>query len=447
MDENKKQIIGNITIEQNVISALISDFDNCKDAFALLSADCFVNTFCRKIYGIIKNINNSGYNIDLVSIMAKTDSSEQADLINISSIHSCSWNVFRHVQILVEMKIRRQLLQLSSAIQTNALDMNFDIIDTERQIKETVNDMFNIGAVNVSTIDDEIDNVIKIINKNKNADGSIISGTGTGLTKLDDFTGGLQPTDLVVIAGETSQGKTSLALTIAKNAAMLYNAKVVFYSLEMSKTQLVARLIAQEAEVNSKSILTKSVSDDLCNHIINSTWKLSAANIFFDDTVSTRIDSILNSIRLMKRKCDINLVVVDYLQLVSCSERGLNREQQVATIARALKNIAKELNICVIILSQLRRDDNPRPSLNRLRDSGQIEEAADLILLTYRPEVYKREYEKPFHTYSPYGSAMIYVAKGRNTGTTQFIVSFKDKYTLFSDYIATDYEPVNNDPF
>ncbi|MDR2065716.1 MAG: AAA family ATPase [Prevotellaceae bacterium] len=446
MDENKKQIICNINIERTVISALINDFDGYNDVFTLLSADCFTDGFCRKIYETIKNISQSGCSIDLAGVLVKIDEAESVRLIEMCNIYA--FNILQHAQMLVEMKIRRELILLSSAIQKNALDMNFDISDTDRQIKETLNGMFNFGATNVSAIDEEIDNVIKIINRNKNVESNIISGTGTGLSEFDKFTGGLQPSDLVVIAGETSQGKTSLALTIAKNAAMNFGAKVVFYSLEMSKTQLVARLMSQEAEVSGKKILTGSISDELCNHIVNSTWKLASANIYFDDTASTRIDSILNSIKIMKRRYDINLVVVDYLQLISTSERGLNREQQVATIARALKNIAKELNICVIILSQLRRDDNPRPSLNRLRDSGQIEEAADLILLTYRPEVYKREYEKPFNTYSPYGTAMIYVAKGRNTGTTQFVVSFKDKYTLFSDYIPTeDYNQTNRHPF
>ncbi|MDR2293353.1 MAG: AAA family ATPase [Prevotellaceae bacterium] len=437
----------NTNTENAVISALINDFDNCKEAFSLLSVDCFTNHFCLKVYDIIKNINNSGYNVDLVSVMAKMNNTELSDLISISEIQPNAWNVFRHAQILVEMNIRRQLLKLAATIQTNAVNLQYDIVDTEKLIKDKLNDMFNIGISTTSTINDEIDKVFKIIDKNKKVQGGIISGTGTGLTELDRFTGGLQPSDLVIIAGETSQGKTSLALTIAKNAAMDFGAKVVFYSLEMSNTQLAARLMAQEAEVNSKKILTAALSDDLHAHIANSTWKLSAANIFFDDTVSTKIDSILNSIRLMKRSCNINLVVIDYLQLVSSSERGMNREQQVARIAQALKNIAKELNICVILLSQLRRDDNPRPTIHRLRDSGQIEEAADLILLAYRPEVYNREYDKPFQNYSPYGSAMIYVAKGRNTGITQFVVSFKDKYTLFADYIPTDYVPTNKDPF
>ena len=222
---------------------------------------------------------------------------------------------------------------------------------------------------------------------------------------------------------------------------MQFGTKVVFYSLEMSNIQLTARLISQETEVNSKRILSYPLSDETIRHISDSTWKLANAQIFFDNSACTNIGSILRSIRTMKQRHDIDMAVIDYLGLITSSERGQNREQQIAGIARALKNIAKELNICVIVLSQLHRSPSPEPTINRLRDSGQIEEAADIIMFAYCPENYGREYSHEFKSYSPVGTALIDIAKGRNLGTKKFIVSFKKENTLFEDYSGGDYTP------
>jgi replicative DNA helicase len=187
------------------------------------------------------------------------------------------------------------------------------------------------------------------------------------------------------------------------------------------------------------------------DYISLKTAKLSDCDIYFDDGSNTKIDSILRSVRSMHKRYGINVVVVDYLQLVSSDGKGMNREQQIANIARSLKNIAKDLNICVIVLSQLNRNtatQSHKPALSRLRDSGQIEEAADIVMFCYRPEKYGlKKYDNPFERYEVENTALIDIAKGRNIGTHQFVISFNPKYTLFSDYSGGMYKNDSNPTF
>jgi replicative DNA helicase len=335
--------------------------------------------------------------------------------------------------------MRRELIRLSDYIRTNSYNKNNDVFNIIDYVQATCQKMYVFENSSVTTINESIDGVFEVIDKNRQSKQSLI-GTGTGISKFDEFSGGLQSSDLIVIAGETSQGKTSLALTMAKNAAMNFNAKVVFYSLEMSKIQLTARLMAQETEVNSKRILVYPLNDETVKRISEKTWKLAGSSIYFDDNISTNAESIYRSIRMMSKKYGINIVVIDYLQLMS-GDKSSTKEQQTGAIVNTLKSIAKDLNICVILLSQLSRSDSPEPSLRRLRDSGQIEQAADIVIFTYRPEVYGREYPKEFREFTPYDTAMIDVAKGRNIGITRFIVSFKKETTLYYDYDGGYFNP------
>jgi replicative DNA helicase len=426
-------------IEECVIAALVIDYNECYEALLLLHEDCFYDDFCRKIFGIIKKLAKDGKTIDLATTGSKIEQKELSELIAITQRVASALNVLQHSKLLLELNIRRQLIDCAFALQNKAHDKFTPVDGIVGELQQRLQRMFDFGAANVTTVSSVIDDIFQIMHNNSTDDRKM-TGIMTGLTELDRFTGGLQPTDLVIIAGETSQGKTSLALTISKNAAMYYNVKVAYYSLEMSKTQLVARLMSQETEIQSKVILTQKIEAGLMQHITDRTWQLSAANIYFDDSSSTSLDSILRSIRMLNRRYGVTLVVIDFLQIIS-GAKGESREQEVAGIARSLKNLAKDLNICIIALSQLRRTNDHIPSLNRLRDSGQIEEAADTVIFTYCPEVYRIDsYKPPFENYSPYGTALIDIAKGRNTGTFQFIASFTRTYTLFKDYDSGHYE-------
>ena len=266
--------------------------------------------------------------------------------------------------------------------------------------------------------------------------GGVTTGTKTGMERFDEK-GGLQKSDLIIVAGETSQGKTSLALCMTRHA-IEDGAKVAFYSMEMTKEQLTARLLSAKTNIPANNILySGSLAPSEIRIIDEARGKLPGENLFFDDKSTSNIDSILLSIRMLKMQKDIDGAVVDYLQILNVNSRStsFSREQAMGDAARRFKNLAKELNIWIIALSQLSRDSNcPEPNLNRLRDSGQIGEAADVVILVYRAEYYNRAYPAPFDNKDDYptdGTAMIDVAKGRNIGTFKFFMGFNKNTTNF----------------
>ena len=241
--------------------------------------------------------------------------------------------------------------------------------------------------------------------------------------------------ELFIISDFVVTHNTSLAMNIATNAAM-QGARVAVYSMEMSRMQLAARMVSGESDVSSSSILYHRLSEAQYLSATEAANRLAVAKIFFDDRATSSMGNILASIRHLKRKENIDGAVVDYLQLLSLSQRsGSTDEQALAEYARQLKNIAKEFGIWVIALSQLNRDKlNPEPNNNRLRGSGQILEAADVVMLLYRPEVYNKDrYPEPFQYVKTEGTAMITISKGRNIGLMQFIVGFDARHTRFYD--------------
>ena len=258
-----------------------------------------------------------------------------------------------------------------------------------------------------------------------------LTGTPTGFEKIDVKSGGLQKSDLIIIAGETSQGKTSLAVSIMRNAAY-YGAKIAMYSMEMKKEQITARILSMESGVPANQIMYSRLTDSQIQAIDKGIGKVSGKGIYFDDRSTSNIDTIISSIRYMKLKFGIDGAIVDYLQILNVNMKGANKEQQMGDVARRLKNLAKELDIWIIALSQLNRDNiNPVPTLARLRDSGQIAEAADVVMLIYRPEVNKKSYPNEFSNVETRGTAMIDIAKGRNIGMLRLICGFNACTTCF----------------
>ena len=218
-------------------------------------------------------------------------------------------------------------------------------------------------------------------------------------------------------------------LSMVRNMA-LSGANMAIYSLEMKNVQLTARLLAMETGIPSNQILYSPLQNSQLDHFDRSINKILKTGLFFDDRSTSNIDTIIASIRSMKIKNKIEGAVIDYLQILNVNMKGVNKEQQMADVARRLKNLAKELDIWIIALSQLNRDSqNPVPNLNRLRDSGQIAEAADIVMFVYRPEVYIRKYPEPYSNVDTTGTAMIDIAKGRSIGIMKFICSFKKEVT------------------
>lgn len=289
-----------------------------------------------------------------------------------------------------------------------------------------INHFNDDNSLVLKSMNENVDDVFKIIEFH--ADGGELTGVPTGFIKLDGHTNGLQGGDLIIVAGETSQGKTSLALNIAYNSSESKN--VYVFSLEMMSSQITARAISLESGVSSHHILTGHMTRYEIESLKKCSDGVRSRKIFIDDH-ATKIDRIISNIRMMKAINGVDLVIIDYLQLISSSLMA-NKEQQVADISRRLKNLAKELNIPIILISQLNRDKmKPFPVLSRLRDSGQIEEAADMVIFIYRASYYDIiEYDDGTPAN---GKAMIIIAKGRNTGTGRFYLDFNEQLTKFSD--------------
>jgi replicative DNA helicase len=424
--------------EQYVIGSLLVDPTAYTLVSQYLDEDCFYDPMCRDIWKAVDNMGKQGMPIDVISVSAELNKQKSnvtaLDLMNISAQIASSAHVEYHAIRLQDLGRRRKLWVVGQQLSKVGLSEEILTADAHQEAIESIGGVFE-KADGVFTLDDAMNSLNEIMVKNATV-GGITTGTKTGMERFDEK-GGLQKSDLIIVAGETSQGKTSLALCMTRHA-IENGAKVAFYSMEMTKEQLTARLLSAKTNIPANNILySGSLAPSEIRMIDDARGKLPGENLFFDDKSTSNIDSILLSIRMLKMQKDIDGAVVDYLQILNVNSRStsFSREQAMGDAARRFKNLAKELNIWIIALSQLSRDSNcPEPNLNRLRDSGQIGEAADVVILVYRAEYYNRAYPAPFDNKDDYptdGTAMIDVAKGRNIGTFKFFMGFNKNTTNF----------------
>lgn len=424
--------------EQYVIGSLLVDPTAYTLVSQYLDEDCFYDPMCRDIWKAVDNMGKQGMPIDVISVSAELSKQKSnvtaLDLMNISAQIASSAHVEYHAIRLQDLGRRRKLWVVGQQLSKVGLSEEILTADAHQEAIECIGGVFE-KADGVFTLDDAMNSLNEIMVKNATV-GGVTTGTKTGMERFDEK-GGLQKSDLIIVAGETSQGKTSLALCMTRHA-IENGAKVAFYSMEMTKEQLTARLLSAKTNIPANNILySGSLAPSEIRMIDDARGKLPGENLFFDDKSTSNIDSILLSIRMLKMQKDIDGAVVDYLQILNVNSRStsFSREQAMGDAARRFKNLAKELNIWIIALSQLSRDSNcPEPNLNRLRDSGQIGEAADVVILVYRAEYYNRAYPAPFDNKDDYptdGTAMIDVAKGRNIGTFKFFMGFNKNTTNF----------------
>lgn len=424
--------------EQYVIGSLLVDPTAYTLVSQYLDEDCFYDPMCRDIWKAVDNMGKQGMPIDVISVSAELSKQKSnvtaLDLMNISAQIASSAHVEYHAIRLQDLGRRRKLWVVGQQLSKVGLSEEILTADAHQEAIESIGGVFE-KADGVFTLDDAMNSLNEIMVKNATV-GGVTTGTKTGMERFDEK-GGLQKSDLIIVAGETSQGKTSLALCMTRHA-IENGAKVAFYSMEMTKEQLTARLLSAKTNIPANNILySGSLAPSEIRMIDDARGKLPGENLFFDDKSTSNIDSILLSIRMLKLQKDIDGAVVDYLQILNVNSRStsFSREQAMGDAARRFKNLAKELNIWIIALSQLSRDSNcPEPNLNRLRDSGQIGEAADVVILVYRAEYYNRAYPAPFDNKDDYptdGTAMIDVAKGRNIGTFKFFMGFNKNTTNF----------------
>lgn len=434
-EEAEKLVLATIMTEKNALS----------DVRELLSVEAFYCQKHREIYKAALKIADRGDFPDIIAVMNEL----QKDGSNITpfELTSISSNSTPYLQqnaaLVFDKYKRRQFFEIGCYMQANCFSEENDIVDVLDEAKNRMDGIFSENDNSIFTMQDAIQGVYDNINRNMSG-ATEFTGFPTGFSEFDRRSGGLQTSDLIIIAADTSMGKTSLAIKIA----MSTGCPIAFYSMEMKKEQIAARMLSIESGVAANDILFSKLGNSQLEAIDKGVSRICDKLIYFDDKSTSGIESILASIRSMKVKYGIKGVVVDYLQILNVNMKGANKEQQMGDVSRRLKNIAKDLDIWVIALSQLSRDrDTPIPSLSRLRDSGQIAEAADVVMLIYRPEVYGKNYPDPFQNTSPSNTAMIDVAKGRNIGLMKFIVGFNKPTTNFYEMNEIPTCQTDDEPF
>lgn len=432
-----------IEIEEAVLGALILESDAIIEN--VVKSEWFYKEPHQVIVTQILALSKEGKNIDLLTVTQRLKEKNLLDTIGgavfITSLIrrvASGANIKQHLHIIQDKFVRREMIRVSHEIQRMSYDETKDVDDILAKFHSSTLGVMEYSEESIRDMRYATDLLWQRIKHNETV--TTLSGIPTGFRQLDKFTGGWQGTDLVVVAGETSQGKTSLVMNFALNAG-LAGKKGVIYSLEMSLMQLSARLVSSYCKVNSKRILFEPLMPIEMENVTNGIYALQDLPIYTDDNVNNSVDSICLSIRRMKLKFDIDFAVVDYLQNVR-EIGGKSEESSLGSITKSLKNLAKELNITIFAVSQLSRNrEKPQPTISRLRGSGQIEETADIILLVYRPEYYNIEsFPEPYENEFVQGRAMITIAKGRNIGTGAFLAEFDRTTTTFRDIKEYDHE-------
>lgn len=447
--KNDNHYLSDKECELFVLGTLLLERDAIHQVRELLTPNSFYFDFHREVYCAILAITDRGDRADMITIMPELSkrgvSFKPYDIAEVSQ--KSTFDIVQYACRLFDLEKRRKFFDLGQYLMANGISECEDIEDVLQAANDRLSDVFGDTVKHIRTATDYLAEVVEQVNNNLN--GTSIPGTPTGFSAIDNK-GGLQPTNLIIAAGESSQGKTALANAITLSATKA-GAKIAFYSMEMSGAQLLTRLAAIESGIPVSILANNKLTTDQIAKFDTAVATLSRLGIFFDDRSTSNIDTILASIRSMVIKHQVQGVVIDYLQILTVTKGSDNAEESLALAARRLKNIAKELNIWVLALSQLSRDTaNPVPSVNRLRGSGQINEASDMTILLYRPEVYSKKYPEPFQTTDTKGTALIDIAKGRNTGVFKFIVGFNAATTHFYDLDerpVLPFAPQTNEPF
>lgn len=445
-----------LDIERVVLGALMID----KDAFSMISDTVKPETFYepkhQEIFKAIQLLNLNNHPVDLLTVieelrsqgtLAKVGGEEY--VVELSSSVASSAHLEYHCKILNKKHLARQLISYASMLETDAFD---ESIDVDELMQRAEGRLFEISQKNIKSDYVQIDPVVKTAYENiqKSAEKSGLTGISTGFTALDDVTSGLHDSDLMIIAGRPAMGKTSFALSMAKNIAVDQHIATGFFTLEMSDIQLCDRLISNTCSVAGGKILSGQLSPDEWERIDLNIVKLNNVPLYIDQTPSLSVFELRTKARRMVRNEGVKVIMIDYLQLMTASGMRFNsRQEEVSIISRSLKSLAKELNIPIVALSQLNRQVDSRgdgmdkrPQLSDLRESGSIEQDADIVLFVHRPEYYKI-YDDG-HGTDLRGKAQIIIAKHRKGATKDVLLGFKSEYTRFEN-IDTD-GPLSNDP-
>ncbi len=433
-------------LEEAVLGALMLE----KDAYAvvgeILKPESFYEPSHQLVYGAIQGLSMQQKPVDVLTVVEELkrrgDLEHSGGAIYIAELSekvASAAHIEYHARIIAQKYLARELISFSSDISQNAFDETVDVDDL---MQETEGKLFEISQRNVKKDVIQINPVIKEAMENiqiaaNRKDG--MSGLPTGFKQLDELTSGWQKSDLIIIAARPAMGKTALVLSMAKNIALDFEQPIAIFSLEMSNVQLVNRLIVNVCQIKGESIKSGRLSDDEWERLDKNHKLLYNSPIYIDDTPSLSVFELRTKARRLVREHNIKAIIIDYLQLMNAS--GMNfgsREQEVSMISRSLKGLAKELNIPIIALSQLNRGvesrvgtEGKRPQLSDLRESGAIEQDADIVCFIHRPEYYRITEDE--HGNSLVGIAEIIVSKHRNGPTGIANMKFDNEYARFQN--------------
>lgn len=428
-----------IDVEEAVLGALMLE----RDAFINnpVKAEWFYKEEHQKIVSCIAELVSESIPIDLLQVTIKLKNKDLLELVGgplfitqLTNKVASAAHIEFHIQIIKEKFIRRELIRISSELQIKGYDEIIDIEDIFSSLQTDLGSVMSFGDDKSCSYNEASKELVESLNS------TVTTGIKSGFQKFDKFSGGFQKSDLIIIAGETSQGKTSLAVTSIRHCAT-NNIPCAIFSTEMTQRQLVARMTAQETGISSKRIMYNDLSTSEKKTVLTMIEYRKYQPIYFDDSSVNDVDKICTSIRKLKIKFNIQIVLVDFIQDL----KGADTEAGVAEIGRKLKNIAKELDISVIAISQLKRAENPEPTISRLRGSGQLEEKSDVIMMIYRPEYYNRTYSEPHENITTEATGQVKIVKGRNIGIGSFILNFNKETTNFYDYCTEVLPAENND--
>ena len=431
-----------IEAEIAVLGGLILDNEAWEQIADILQVNDFYNQEHRKIYSCIVNLVNDNIPFDIVTINEKVNISDDKSfstyLSEIINQTPSAANIKAYASIVREQSILRQLINVSNSLIEKSRDGG---IDSKALLDEAEQKIFNISEESLKAnngfqnINDLVKESLEQIEE-RAENGESVTGVATGFSEFDNKTTGLQGGDLIIVAGRPSMGKTSFAMNLTEYASLKNDAVTAIFSMEMSGTQLSTRLISSMGRINQQKIRTGKLTDDDWPRLTNAVALLSKANIFIDDTPALTPTDIRARSRRLKREKGLDLIVIDYMQLMQLSSNSENRATELSEISRSLKALARELDVPVVALSQLNRSlenrTDKRPIMSDLRESGAIEQDADLIAFIYRDEVYNEDSTDK-------GKAEIIIAKQRNGPIFKTTLTFLGECTRFENYTPEIY--------
>lgn len=437
-----------LEFEKLVIGTFLIDKKGLDDSLDLLTSEVFYDPRHQFIFSAISKLYRDSNPVDLMTVIQELKREDKLLLaggdhyiINLTLGVASSAHIEYHVRVILEKYILRKLIEVSASVIDSSYKESADVFELLDQAEKSFFDITN-GTIKkgFDTAKSLVKEAIETIKSLKDKEG--LSGVPSGFSALDKETGGWQNSDLIIIAARPAMGKTAFLLSMARNIAVQHQIPLALFSLEMASVQLITRMIASETGISSEKLRKGSMDDDEWSRLFSNVSQLEEAPLFIDETPSLSVFDFRAKCRRLVMQHGVKIIMVDYLQLMTANSggKGGNREQEIATISRSLKAIAKELNVPVIALSQLSRsvESRPgkRPQLSDLRESGAIEQDADIVSFIFRPEYYKIttwDNDPEENQTSTENQAELIIAKHRNGATADVRMSFFKNIAKFAD--------------